>query len=52
MKRSGWAPGNAQNQTGSRKKGRTKVVDQILKASYRLHAGDRACQKAVKHCLR
>jgi hypothetical protein len=50
MKRSGWAPGTGRTGT-SRKKGRARTVNQILKDSYRLHAHDRATQKAVKHCL-
>ena len=50
MKRSGWAPGTAR--TGnSQKKERARTVNQILRDSYRLHARDRATQKAVKHCL-
>jgi hypothetical protein len=51
MKRSGWAPGDARNENGSRKKVRGKSVNQILKDSYRLYARDRATRKAVKHCL-
>jgi len=51
MKRSGWAPGTARNESTSRKKGRSRTVNQILKDSYRLYARDRASQKAVKHCL-
>ena len=50
MKRSGWAPGTART-NNSRKKGRNRTVDQILKASYRLYAYDRTTRKAVKHCL-
>jgi hypothetical protein len=49
MKRSGWTTGTVRN--ASTKKSRNRTVDQILKASYRLHARDRATQKAVKHCL-
>jgi hypothetical protein len=51
MKRSGWAPGTARIENASQKKGRARTVNQILKDSYRLHARDRATQKAVKHCL-
>ena len=51
MKRSGWAPGNARTGAAPRKKTRAKTVDQILKDSYRLYAGDRAARQAVKHCL-
>jgi hypothetical protein len=51
MKRSGWAPRTARAES-SRKKGRSsRTVNQILKASYRLYARDRASQKAVKACL-
>jgi hypothetical protein len=51
MKRSGWAPGIARIETPSRKKARTRTLNQILRDSYRLYARDRASQKAVKHCL-
>lgn len=51
MKRSGWAPGIARTESTSRKKGRARTVNQILRDSYRIHARDRATQKAVKHCL-
>jgi hypothetical protein len=51
MKRSGWAPGNARTESTSRKKARTRTINQILRDSYRLYARDRASQKAVKHCL-
>ena len=51
MKRSGWAQGNARTGAASRKKTRAKTVNQILKDSYRLYAGDRAARQAVKHCL-
>jgi len=51
MKRSGWAQGTARTENTSRKKGRARTVNQILKDSYRLYARDRATQKAVKHCL-
>jgi hypothetical protein len=50
MKRSGWAQGNARIEP-TRKKGRARTVNQILRDSYRLYARDRASQKAVKHCL-
>jgi len=50
MKRSGWTP--ERGRAGfSRKKGTAKAVNEILKASYRLHARDRATLRAVKHCL-
>jgi hypothetical protein len=51
MKRSGWAPGTARIETSSRKKTRTRTVNQILKDSYKLHARDRDSRKAVKACL-
>jgi len=50
MKRSGWAPGTARAVT-TQKKERVRTVNQILRDAYRLHARDRATQKAVKHCL-
>jgi hypothetical protein len=51
MKRSGWAQGTARTESTFPKKGRARTVNQILRDSYRLHARDRASQKAVKHCL-
>ena len=51
MKRSGWAPGTARSGSGSRKKQRSRTVNQILKDSYRLYARDRDSRKAVKACL-
>jgi len=50
MKRSGWASGTART-IASRKKGRARTVNQILKDSYRLYARDRDSRKAVKACL-
>jgi hypothetical protein len=50
MKRSGWAPGTARTIIASRKKGRARTVNQILKDSYRLYARDRDSRKAVKAC--
>jgi len=51
MKRSGWASGTSRPNHSSRKKGRARTVNQILKDAYRLYARDQATRKAVKHCL-
>jgi hypothetical protein len=51
MKRSGWAPGTARAGNSQKKGASVRTVNQILKASYRLYARDRASQKAVKACL-
>jgi len=51
MKRSGWTPGEARTSNSSQKKVRGKSVNDILRASYRLYARDKASQKAVKHCI-
>jgi len=52
MKRSGWVSGSARTGT-ARRKGRSsrRIVDQILRDSYRLYARDRVTRKAVKACL-